>query len=118
MDMQEIAWVSSPRTELPDDDGDTITFAITLNDSRFTADSLRGLESLSHVEVVTFWIGSTESPGCDGMPLARPRWPQPDGTLVLDVKPYMIELAARGEVHQPDWAGELMAGYWDNSTRP
>lgn len=35
-----------------------------------------------------------------------------DGTPVLDVKPYMAELAPRGLVRQPDWAHELMAGYW------
>jgi len=35
-----------------------------------------------------------------------------DGTPVLDVKPYMREFAARGEVHQPEWATELMGEYW------
>jgi tRNA-Thr(GGU) m(6)t(6)A37 methyltransferase TsaA len=34
------------------------------------------------------------------------------GTPVLDIKPYMTEFAARGEVHQPAWSCELMAGYW------
>jgi tRNA-Thr(GGU) m(6)t(6)A37 methyltransferase TsaA len=35
-----------------------------------------------------------------------------DGTPVLDIKPYMLEFAARGEIRQPEWARELMAGYW------
>lgn len=35
-----------------------------------------------------------------------------NGTPVLDIKPYMREFAPRGEVRQPQWAGELMAGYW------
>jgi len=35
-----------------------------------------------------------------------------DGTPVLDVKPHMAQLDARGAVRQPPWAGELMAGYW------
>jgi tRNA (Thr-GGU) A37 N-methylase len=35
-----------------------------------------------------------------------------DGTPVLDIKPYMREFAARGDVRQPDWASELMRGYW------
>jgi tRNA (adenine37-N6)-methyltransferase len=35
-----------------------------------------------------------------------------DGTPVLDVKPYMIEFAPRGEVHQPAWSHELMRDYW------
>ncbi len=35
-----------------------------------------------------------------------------DGTPVLDVKPYMAEFGPRGDVLQPDWSRELMAGYW------
>ncbi|MEV6108162.1 SAM-dependent methyltransferase [Streptomyces sp. NPDC051940] len=35
-----------------------------------------------------------------------------DGTPVLDVKPYMAEFGPRGEVVQPEWAGELMREYY------
>jgi tRNA-Thr(GGU) m(6)t(6)A37 methyltransferase TsaA len=35
-----------------------------------------------------------------------------DGSPVLDLKPYFAEFAARGEVRQPPWSRELMAGYW------
>jgi tRNA-Thr(GGU) m(6)t(6)A37 methyltransferase TsaA len=35
-----------------------------------------------------------------------------DGSPVLDIKPYMVEFAPRGEVRQPAWSHELMAGYW------
>jgi tRNA-Thr(GGU) m(6)t(6)A37 methyltransferase TsaA len=35
-----------------------------------------------------------------------------DGTPVLDLKPVMREFLPRGELHQPAWAGELMADYW------
>jgi tRNA-Thr(GGU) m(6)t(6)A37 methyltransferase TsaA len=35
-----------------------------------------------------------------------------DGTPVLDLKPFMAEFAPRGEVRQPAWSSELMAGYW------
>jgi tRNA-Thr(GGU) m(6)t(6)A37 methyltransferase TsaA len=35
-----------------------------------------------------------------------------DGTPVLDIKPYMTEFGPRGELRQPAWASELMAGYW------
>lgn len=38
-----------------------------------------------------------------------------DGTPVLDVKPVMREFLPRGEIRQPRWAGELMAGYWTGS---
>ena len=35
-----------------------------------------------------------------------------DDTPVLDLKPVMAEFAPRGELRQPAWARELMAGYW------
>jgi tRNA (adenine37-N6)-methyltransferase len=35
-----------------------------------------------------------------------------DGTPVLDVKPFMTGFGPRGEVREPGWAAELMAGYW------
>lgn len=35
-----------------------------------------------------------------------------DGTPVLDIKPYMAEFGPRGDVLQPEWSRELMAGYW------
>ena len=38
-----------------------------------------------------------------------------DGTPVLDIKPVMAEFAPRGELRQPDWARELMTGYWGSS---
>jgi tRNA (Thr-GGU) A37 N-methylase len=34
------------------------------------------------------------------------------GTPVLDVKPVMAGFLPRGEVREPAWATELMAGYW------
>lgn len=38
-----------------------------------------------------------------------------DGSPVLDIKPYVREFAARGEVRQPAWVDELMRGYWGNT---
>lgn len=35
-----------------------------------------------------------------------------DGTPVLDIKPVMREFLPREEVHQPEWATELMKNYW------
>jgi tRNA (adenine37-N6)-methyltransferase len=35
-----------------------------------------------------------------------------DGTPVLDLKPWMEGFAPRGEVREPQWAKELMSGYW------
>jgi tRNA-Thr(GGU) m(6)t(6)A37 methyltransferase TsaA len=38
-----------------------------------------------------------------------------DGTPVLDIKPYMRQFAARGEIRQPKWVDDLMRGYWENT---
>jgi tRNA (Thr-GGU) A37 N-methylase len=35
-----------------------------------------------------------------------------DGTPVLDIKPVMSGFLPRGEVREPAWSRELMAGYW------
>jgi tRNA (Thr-GGU) A37 N-methylase len=35
-----------------------------------------------------------------------------DGTPVLDIKPGMSGFAPRGPLLEPDWAREIMAGYW------
>jgi tRNA-Thr(GGU) m(6)t(6)A37 methyltransferase TsaA len=51
----------------------------------------------------------------DGLTLTVQGLDAIDGTPVLDVKPYMAEFGPRGDVRQPAWSRELMAGYW---TRP
>ena len=35
-----------------------------------------------------------------------------DGTPVLDIKPVMTGFLPRGGIREPQWAKELMAGYW------
>jgi tRNA (Thr-GGU) A37 N-methylase len=35
-----------------------------------------------------------------------------DGTPVIDIKPVMRGFLPRGEIIEPKWADELMAGYW------
>ncbi|MFN7180484.1 SAM-dependent methyltransferase [Hyphomonas sp.] len=35
-----------------------------------------------------------------------------DATPILDIKPVMREFLPRGNIRQPDWAGELMKDYW------
>ncbi len=35
-----------------------------------------------------------------------------EGSPVVDIKPYFVELGPRGEVWQPQWSNELMKGYW------
>ncbi|HZV27426.1 MAG TPA: SAM-dependent methyltransferase [Acidothermaceae bacterium] len=53
--------------------------------------------------------------GIDGLTLTVQGLDAINGTPVLDIKPYMAEFGPRGDVHQPAWSRELMAGYW---TRP
>lgn len=38
-----------------------------------------------------------------------------DGTPVIDIKPVMREFLPRGEISQPAWSHELMAGYWTDA---
>ncbi|MFI6290383.1 SAM-dependent methyltransferase [Nonomuraea sp. NPDC050790] len=35
-----------------------------------------------------------------------------DGSPVLDIKPYMTEFGPQGPTRQPEWASELMRGYY------
>lgn len=35
-----------------------------------------------------------------------------DGTPVLDLKPWMSGFAPRGDIREPQWSHQLMAGYW------
>jgi len=35
-----------------------------------------------------------------------------DGTPVIDIKPVMKGFLPRGQVREPEWAAELMKGYW------
>ncbi|HEX2590352.1 MAG TPA: SAM-dependent methyltransferase [Rhizomicrobium sp.] len=35
-----------------------------------------------------------------------------DGTPVIDIKPVMKGFLPRGEIREPEWASELMKGYW------
>jgi tRNA (adenine37-N6)-methyltransferase len=35
-----------------------------------------------------------------------------DGTPVIDIKPVMRGFLPRGEIREPEWAGEIMKEYW------
>jgi tRNA-Thr(GGU) m(6)t(6)A37 methyltransferase TsaA len=50
--------------------------------------------------------------GIDGLTLTVQALDAIDGSPVLDVKPFMAEFAPRGDLRQPAWSHELMAGYW------
>lgn len=57
-------------------------------------------------------VTTCELVGVDGLELAVRGLDAIDGTPVLDIKPHVVEFQARGEVRQPPWITELMAGYW------
>src|ERR1700743_3144371 len=48
----------------------------------------------------------------DGLSLAVRGLDAIDGTPVLDIKPVMKGFLPRGDIVEPDWAAELMRGYW------
>lgn len=48
----------------------------------------------------------------DGLALKVSGLDAVDDTPVLDIKPIMAEFGPRGPVVQPQWATELMRGYW------
>jgi tRNA-Thr(GGU) m(6)t(6)A37 methyltransferase TsaA len=75
-DVTPIGWVRSSRSEPIDDDWDTVQSEIVLDEERFGKESLAGLETFSHVEVVYLF---------DRVDEAR------------------IELAARHPRGNPDW---------------
>ncbi len=56
--------------------------------------------------------------GVDGLAVTVRALDAIDGTPVLDLKPYLAEFAARGEVRQPAWSHELMSGYWRGPSSP
>ena len=57
-------------------------------------------------------VTTAEIVAVDGLDLHVRGLDAVDGTPVLDIKPCMREFAPRGEVREPAWAEELMAGYF------
>lgn len=145
IEFSPIGVVHSPAREPVDDVRGGVKCRIDLDSSRFTPECLQGLSDFSHVEVVFFLHRGPESEMATGYPgvgifaqrgRARPNrigvticrllavkglslevvgLDAIDGTPVLDIKPYMREFAARGEIRQPEWVDELMRGYWENT---
>ena len=149
-----IGIVRSPIHEPVDDIWGGVTARIELDGSRFSEESLAGLDEFSHVEIVFVFDRVSEAEVERGArhPRGRQDWPKVgifsqrgkgrpnrigvticrlisvrhlaievegldaiDGTPVLDIKPYLRQFGPRGEVHQPAWATELMARYWERA---
>ena len=71
------------------------------------------MPSALHVEPVAVVVGGRTEPFDDDIRVAG--LDAVDGTPVLDIKPVMAEFLPRGELRQPAWSRELMAGYWRSS---
>ena len=67
----------------------------------------RGKDRPNHIGVTVCRLLSV-----DGMSVAVQGLDAIDGTPVLDIKPVMKGFLPRGEIREPEWARELMAGYW------
>jgi len=151
INLEPIAYVIGGREKPTDDDWDKERAVIQLDETRFTAEAIEGLDSFSHIEVVFHFnkvpedkvqFGARHPRGNTGWPklgiFAQRGKNRPnrigvtvcqllkhegtrlevagldaiDGTPVLDIKPFMRDFAPRGEIREPFWVGELMAGYW------
>jgi len=134
--VRPIGRVVGGRTEAVDDHWENETATIELDPAEVEVGATDGLADFSHVEVVFCFDRVDEDAVCRGTrhPRGRTDWPSVgilaqrakdrpnrigvtgldaiDGTPVLDVKPYLVEFAPRGEIRQPSWSTELMAGYW------
>jgi tRNA-Thr(GGU) m(6)t(6)A37 methyltransferase TsaA len=154
--LQPIGVVRGGRAAPEDDGWDAENCTIELDPSRFGPDSLAGLESFSHVEVVYRFhlVGESDVVPGARRPRGRPDWPEVgifaqrgrvrpnrlgvtvcrlrsvdgttvavsgldavDGSPVLDLKPYLVGFAPRGEVVEPAWATEIMVAYWQRPAR-
>ena len=150
--LKPIGVVHSAIHEPVDDVWGGLAARIELDSSRFSAESLAGIDAFSHVEIIFLFdrVADDEIHLGARHPRGRTDWPKIgifaqrgknrpnrigvtvcrllsvhdtsivvegldaiDGTPVLDIKPYMQEFAPRGDVHQPAWATELMAQYWN-----
>ena len=149
--LEPIAYVIGGREKPTDDDWARERAVIQLDETRFTAEAIEGLDSFSHIEVVFHFNKVPEDKVQYGArhPRGNTGWPKLgifaqrgknrpnrigvtvcqllkhegtrlevagldaiDGTPVLDIKPFMRDFAPRGEIREPFWVGELMAGYW------
>jgi tRNA (Thr-GGU) A37 N-methylase len=53
--------------------------------------------------------------GVDGLTVRLRGLDAIEGTPVLDIKPVLSGFLPRGDVVEPAWSKELMAGYWDGT---
>ena len=57
-------------------------------------------------------VSTCELVSVDGLTLHVAGLDAIDGTPVLDVKPHLETMGARGPVREPNWSAELMRDYW------
>jgi tRNA-Thr(GGU) m(6)t(6)A37 methyltransferase TsaA len=75
--VRPVGYVTSSRTERLDDDWGRVESVIGLDDERFTAEALAGLEGFSHVEVIFLFDGLDETEVAVGArhPRGNEAWP-------------------------------------------
>lgn len=151
INLKPIGFVSGGRTEPINDDWDSITARIELDEDWLTGEAIFRLDRFSHAEVIYYFqkldpativttarhprnnknwpltdifaqrehfcpnqLGATTCHviGVDGTSVHVRGLDAIDGTPILDIKPYMIDFAPRGDVREPDWASDLMSNYW------
>ena len=154
INLKPIGFVRGGRAEPTNDDWDSVTARIELDTSWLTDESILGLDSFSHAEVIYYFhktdpatiVTTARHPrnnkdwpltgifaqrghfrpnslgvttchvlGVDGTAVLVRGLDAIDGTPVLDIKPYLIEFGPRGDIHEPDWARDLMADYWQKA---
>jgi tRNA (adenine37-N6)-methyltransferase len=76
--MQPIGYVSSPRTDVIDDDWGEMIARVSLDPDRFKPESVRGLGEFSHIEVVYLFHRVEDGAFETGArrPRGNPDWPE------------------------------------------
>ncbi|MFI1063889.1 SAM-dependent methyltransferase [Streptomyces spororaveus] len=150
-EVEALGHVVGGRIEPTDDNWGGTQAIIRLDDTRFTPEATRELETFSHIEVV-FRFHLTDQTDLNlgaRSPRDNPDWPKVgvfghrhmrrlnwlgvsrcrlikvdgldlhvedldavDGTPVLDVKPWFVEMGARGPVRQPQWVSDMLGDYY------
>ena len=115
--LSPIGVVRSARTELLDDDWDSVPARIEIAGT-FPEECLDGIEAFSHAEVLFLFHRVAEAAVERGArhPRGNPAWPRV-GIFAQRGKDRPNRLGSaeylpRGEVRQPAWSHEVMRDYW------
>ena len=87
MDFTPIGWVRSSRSQPVDDDWDSVTSSIVLDETVLSPDALTGLEQFSHAEIIYLFdrVDPDQIERASRHPRGNPDWP-PVGILAQRAK--------------------------------